>query len=103
MGNLKKGGLYIIGSAICGDFAANVETTRQMKQEWIEFIDRNSLKAFPQIAVAKTLRSGYENLILLSGLGAMEPNTIVLPMLRLKKRSKDVMDDDSDSAAEDEE
>ena len=83
--NLKKGGLYIIGTTIIGDFADNVEVTRRIKQDWVEFVDRNSLKAFPQIAVSNSLRAGYENLILLSGLGAMEPNTIVLPMLRIKQ------------------
>jgi len=87
--NLKKGGLYIIGTTIIGDFADNVEVTRKIKEDWVEFVDRNSLKAFPQIAVSNSLRSGYENLILLSGLGAMEPNTIVLPMLRLKQPEKD--------------
>eukprot|EP01083_Nonionella_stella_P181753 652076_1 len=98
--NLKKGGLYIIGTTFIGDFADNVQSTRRCKQDWLQFIDRNSLKAFPQIAVSNTLRAGYENLILLSGLGAMEPNTIVLPMLRIKKKEEHKHDDEEQEEEE---
>eukprot|EP00485_Elphidium_margaritaceum_P002943 CAMPEP_0202707636 /NCGR_PEP_ID=MMETSP1385-20130828/19934_1 /ASSEMBLY_ACC=CAM_ASM_000861 /TAXON_ID=933848 /ORGANISM="Elphidium margaritaceum" /LENGTH=969 /DNA_ID=CAMNT_0049366387 /DNA_START=21 /DNA_END=2930 /DNA_ORIENTATION=+ len=89
--NLKKGGLYVIGSAVVGDFAYQVETVQKLRADWIQFVDDNALKAFPQIAVASTVRAGYENLILLSGLGAMRPNTIVLPLLRLKLPSSQVI------------
>ena len=50
------------------------------------------MKAFPQIACAPTLKMGYENLLLLSGLGAMQPNTVIMPMLRYRKKNKNILD-----------
>ena len=80
--NLKKGGLYVCGTVLNGEFDQFAELTLSIRREWIEFIEKNEIKAFPQIAVAPTPRIGYENLLLLSGLGAMQPNTVVLPLLR---------------------
>lgn len=85
--NLKKGGLYIIGVAVNGEFG-DFEVTTKLKQSWIDFIDSNSLKAFPQINVAPNVRNGLENLILLSGLGALQPNTVILPVIRIKSNKK---------------
>merc|ERR1712048_1255242 len=65
-----------------------------MGKQWIDFIDRNELKAFPQINVAPSLKSGLENLILLCGLGALQPNTVILPLIRIQKESID--DDESE-------
>eukprot|EP01084_Bolivina_argentea_P100138 179882_1 len=79
--NLKKGGLYIIGVVLHGEYG-EFEATTGLRKAWIEFIDRNELKAFPQINVAPNMRNGLENLILLSGLGALQPNTVILPILQ---------------------
>ena len=88
--NLKKGGLYIIGTTLKGDFTNVIKVLKQIKKNWLTFIDKNNIKAFPQISVCNddNLRKGYENLLLLSGLGAMEPNTIVLPIIKLKKKKQ---------------
>jgi len=85
--NLKKGGLYIIGATVPGEFG-DFESTTALRSEWIDFIDRNGLKAFPQINVAPNVRNGLENLILLSGLGALNPNTVILPILRMMRNDK---------------
>jgi len=84
--NLKKGGLYIIGVAVDGNFG-DFDRTTKLTHTWIEFIDSNKLKAFPQINVAPDLRHGLENLILLSGLGALQANTVVLPLIRIRNDS----------------
>ena len=89
--NLKKGGLYIIGTTIIGDFADQVEVLRRIKHDWMD-----AFKAFPQTAVSHSKRAGFENLVLLSGLGAMEPSTIVLPMLRIKQPKAQVPKDDEE-------
>eukprot|EP01084_Bolivina_argentea_P108180 193328_1 len=83
--NLKKGGLYIIGVCIEGEFG-DFDQTINIRNNWIEFIDTNGLKAFPQINIAPNIRNGLENLILLSGLGALQANTIVLPLIRIHKK-----------------
>jgi len=82
--NLKKGGLYIIGATLRGQFGDFAATT-QLKKDWVEFIDANELKAFPQISVAPTLRAGLESLVLLSGLGALQPNTVLLPLIKTQR------------------
>ena len=43
--NLKKGGLYIIGVTIDGEFG-DFESTTALRKSWINFIDRNGLKVF---------------------------------------------------------
>ena len=86
--NLKKGGLYIIGVSIEGEFG-DFELTSKLKASWIDFIASNSLKAFPQINVAPNIRNGLENIILLGGLGALQANTVILPMIRIQKTKHD--------------
>jgi len=76
---LKKGGLYIIGNTMVGDFQDLASTSHEIRREWINWIEQHQYKAFPQIAIGPDLRSCYQNLMLLAGLGAMSPNTIVIP------------------------
>ena len=83
--NLKKGGLYVLGCVLKGDFGECSDLAKSLKREWIEFCDYNNIKAFPQICVDSFIRNGYENLLLLAGLGAMQPNTIVMPMVKPNK------------------
>jgi len=93
--NLKKGGLYIIGSVLNAQFLDNdnndvyndnlIDT---INAEWISFIHRNKIKAFPQIAIASNRDEqllGYRNLLSLGGLGPMKINTVVLPLCELQK------------------
>ena len=75
--NLKKGGLYIIGVSVKGEFG-EFERSTALRKEWIDFIDSNELKAFPQINVAPKLKAGLENLVLLCGLGALQVYTFVV-------------------------
>jgi len=76
---LKKGGLYIIGNTMVGDFQDLAGSSHQIRREWINWIEQHEYKAFPQIAIGPDLRNCYQNLMLLAGLGAMSPNTIVIP------------------------
>jgi len=87
--NLKKGGLYIIGVVEQGQFG-NFDLTTKLRESWIEFIDDNELKAFPQITVAPNVRNGLENIILLSGLGALQANTVCLPLIRTTKKKLNI-------------
>ena len=104
---LKKGGLYLVGSVIKQDFAQSGKLVKKIKHEWIEFCSDNHIKAFPQISAAvggggdeddrkskddddrylKHVRDGYENLLLLSGLGAMQPNTVVMPLVQANNKT----------------
>ncbi len=109
---MKKGGLYVVGTVLEGDFEHFADSTLELRRAWLEFIDKHNIKAFPQVlflfllppppfparpksmrifqqvSVAPNARVGYENLLLLCGLGAMQPNTVVLPLLRQKRKRK---------------
>lgn len=57
----------------------------------MDFVKEKSLKAFVQVFVAPTLRSGFHNLMVGAGLGAMTCNTVVFPLFDHKRE-----DDQSD-------
>lgn len=82
---LKKGGLYIIGNAVVGDFHDFAPSTQEIKRNWINWIESHMYKAFPQICIGPDLKNCYESLLLLAGLGAMSPNTVVVPMYQYKE------------------
>jgi len=76
---LKKGGLYIIGNTLVGDFQELAGSAHRIRSQWITWIEEHAYKAFPQVAIGPDLRTCYQNLMLLAGLGAMSPNTVVIP------------------------
>ena len=54
-----------------------------MKQKldfWIDFVKENRIKAFVEHTMAGSLRHGSEQLLRLSGLGGMKPNTLALSL-----------------------
>eukprot|EP01006_Ploeotia_vitrea_P025390 TRINITY_DN58260_c0_g1_i1.p1 TRINITY_DN58260_c0_g1~~TRINITY_DN58260_c0_g1_i1.p1 ORF type:complete len:1001 (-),score=502.59 TRINITY_DN58260_c0_g1_i1:118-2793(-) len=90
---LKKGGLYVLGAVLVGDFNSRNQPAMAISNRWLSLIEAKKLKAFPQVTVGSTALAGYQNLLMLSGLGAMTPNTIVLPFFespnergRMKRR-----------------
>mmetsp|Transcript_27269 Transcript_27269/g.37945 ORF Transcript_27269/g.37945 Transcript_27269/m.37945 type:complete len:916 (-) Transcript_27269:142-2889(-) len=79
---LKKGGLYVIGNVVLGArFDRLTDTASRMKTALATYIYTENLKAFPAVAVGSTARTAYQNLMVMSGLGAMTPNTVVLPYI----------------------
>merc|ERR1719233_608244 len=79
---LKKGGLFVIGNVIITkNFQESAAEGMRHQKAWTQFINQTGVKAFPKTTVAPTVRIGYQNLIMTAGLGAMVPNTIVLPLI----------------------
>ena len=78
--SLKKGGVYILGTVIVGQYGRHADEVREIRGSWLRFIDQSGIKAFPQLCTAPSARLGFQSLLQMAGLGAMTPNTVVLPM-----------------------
>lgn len=79
---LKKGGLYVIGNIIVTeDFQETAVEALKHKKAWLQFISKAKIKAFSQMAIASSIRLGCQNLLMMGGIGALIPNTIVVPLL----------------------
>ncbi|GAB5355398.1 hypothetical protein AAMO2058_000202100 [Amorphochlora amoebiformis] len=92
--HMKKGGLYVIGNVVLGNsFDRLTVTANRMQKALGEYIHVENLKAFPAVAVGRSARTAYQNLMLTSGLGAMTPNTVVIPFIEGLSTSKHEWDD----------
>ena len=77
--HMKKSGLYILGNVQKGDFSSELggPGTQELGQ-WMSLVDHLKIKAFVELTMAQTVRAGVHQLIRLSGLGGMKPNTVIL-------------------------
>lgn len=80
LNNLKKGGLFILGSILVGPLSERLTRLPVLRGAWLDFIQRFKIKAFPEFGVAPTARVALHNLVLNAGLGGMKANLVVLPM-----------------------
>ena len=86
--NLKKGGLYVLGQVVVGDYRDAVrlymhclvvacenarltlfcqgDLCKSYREAWVEYISERSLKAFPEVIIAASQRQGIHQLIMVS-------------------------------------
>ncbi|WKX96227.1 hypothetical protein Q1695_012573 [Nippostrongylus brasiliensis] len=78
--DLKKSGLYVVGHVRKGalDSSQAVDPLQQVFPYWLSLVDYLKLKAFVELTLSNSIREGIQQLMRLSGLGAMKPNTVVL-------------------------
>ena len=77
--DMKKGGLFILGHVKTGP--TDNGTSDICSQEypyWVSLIDNMKIKAFVDMTSAPTIRDGVVQLMRLSGLGGLRPNTVIL-------------------------
>ncbi|KAF0684063.1 Aste57867_23984 [Aphanomyces stellatus] len=76
---LKKGGLYIVGDIVLGEFGpATAAAAQDRHLDLLDVVRGAKLKAIPQVLVARTTRDGYQALMQCAGLGGMDINTVAL-------------------------
>lgn len=79
---LKRGGIFVVGDVIVAqnvdDISRKELSARQLA--WMDKVADAKVKAFSQILIAPSARFGYHNLVTTSGLGALIPNTVAVPM-----------------------
>ena len=77
---MRKGtGLAIYGCVIKGEYTADAyEEARKKESELDAFMKRNKYNVFSKVVVSQHIENGMVHLIQSSGLGGLEPNTIVL-------------------------
>ncbi|XP_053321035.1 solute carrier family 12 member 9 [Spea bombifrons] len=77
--DLKKGGLYIMGHVETGELDALPSDPVQTHYSfWLSLVDKLSVKAFVDLTLCPSVRHGTQQLLRITGLGGMKPNTLVL-------------------------
>mmetsp|Transcript_1954 Transcript_1954/g.4868 ORF Transcript_1954/g.4868 Transcript_1954/m.4868 type:complete len:537 (+) Transcript_1954:3-1613(+) len=85
--SIKKGGILVTGHVILGSLRETFKEVRSRRMLWQEANRKNQIKAFPHVTVAPSIRVGYQFLITCGGLGGLDINTVVVPLLRGLTRS----------------
>jgi solute carrier family 12 (potassium/chloride transporters), member 9 len=79
---IKKGGLMVVGDVIVGELHENFEEVTVKRARWQESFKEIGIKAFSHVVTSPTARTGYQFLLTCGGLGGLDINTVVLPLLR---------------------
>lgn len=82
--DLKKGGLFIIGHVIVGEHTPATRTSyTQLSSAWLHVTQEIAkMKAFIDLTISPTIRSGVQSFLTVSGLGGMKPNIVLLGAFR---------------------
>ncbi|KAF2359831.1 Amino acid permease/ SLC12A domain [Trinorchestia longiramus] len=76
LNDLKKSGIYILGHVKVSD-KSPCDLSEEYNR-WQELVDHLKVKAFVSVTESSSLRSGALQMVRVSGLGALKPNTVVL-------------------------
>jgi len=76
--SLKKGGLYVLGHIITGNFHEVLPEMKSQLSKWLKFVDISKIKAFTHLTVAENFVSGARSIMMGTGLGGMKPNIVVI-------------------------
>ncbi|XP_064390223.1 solute carrier family 12 member 3-like isoform X2 [Halichondria panicea] len=74
----RDSGVMVCGQVLLGDYEALRKQLHSQNLLQIAWLKREKVKAFHNIVAARTLREGVQNLVQLSGLGKIRPNTLVV-------------------------
>ncbi|KAJ2807392.1 hypothetical protein H4R20_001308 [Coemansia guatemalensis] len=85
---LKKGGLYVVGHVIKGEFHEMLPEYRLQEAAWLKLVDELKVKAFVNLTVDRSDDAGARSIIFGAGLGGMRPNIVVLGFLNLQQQQQ---------------
>ena len=76
---MKKGGLYVLGQVTVGNLSDTpTDPLAEKSADWLSLIDHLKVKAFVELTMSSSIRRGVEQLMRVSGIGAMKPNTVLM-------------------------
>jgi potassium/chloride transporter 9 len=70
--------LYVLGNVLVGKWEDRSIDIVERQNSLLSLVKEKKLKAFAEVVVGGSIRQGFQNLILTSGLGGMKPNTLIL-------------------------
>lgn len=77
--DVKKGGLFVLGNVRVGKLDSFDEDPCQRElPAWMNLVDNLKVKAFIELTLSSSIKEGIHNLIRISGLGGMKPNTVMM-------------------------
>ncbi len=77
--DVKKGGLFVLGNVKVGDLNDfDDDPCAREHPAWMNLVDNLKVKAFIELTLSNSLKDGIQNLIRISGLGGMKPNTVMM-------------------------
>ncbi|KAM4772222.1 solute carrier family 12 member 9-like [Rhinophrynus dorsalis] len=102
--DLKKSGLFVLGHVNLEELDVLPSDPLQTQTEsWLQLVDDVNIKAFVNLTLSDSVRHGAQQLLFISGLGGMRPNTVVLGFYTrsspqdLQKNEQELDRDGSDS------
>ncbi|KAE8603573.1 hypothetical protein XENTR_v10014376 [Xenopus tropicalis] len=77
--DLKKSGLFVLGHVDLDELDVLPSDPLQAQTDtWLQLVDELNIKAFVNLTLSDSVRHGVQQLLFISGLGGMRPNTVVL-------------------------
>jgi potassium/chloride transporter 9 len=89
---LKQGGLFVVGHVILGTISDPLDGFNDLEDFWADFVKSLKVDAFVELTRASTVRDGTRNLLMLSGLGAIKPNIVILGFYETVRQSISIFD-----------
>ncbi|XP_075244994.1 solute carrier family 12 member 7-like isoform X4 [Convolutriloba macropyga] len=96
---LKAGkGLTIVGSIVEGGLnEAKCDERELLAESLTNCMQKNKVKGFTQVSISRDLLNGYINMLQLSGLGGLKPNTVLMTW------PKEIMEEQQQTPSEEDE
>ncbi|XP_056421493.1 solute carrier family 12 member 9-like isoform X1 [Hyla sarda] len=77
--DLKKSGLFVLGHVSLEELDVLPSDPLQAQSDfWLQLVDELNIKAFVNLTLSDSVRYGAQQLLFISGLGGMRPNTVIM-------------------------